>query len=137
MLSLRFTCTRGCTACCCECGYVYLTEDDLRRAAAYLSLTPRAFEKRYVYRTKHLLRLRKPRHAQCTFLAESGCTIHPAKPTQCRAFPFWPELVGDPAAWKATRAYCPGIGKGRLIPLDRALRAANVMREGYPTMYEE
>ncbi len=95
-------------------GYVYLTEDDLRRAAAFLGLSRRAFESQYVYRTKHLLRLRKPRNSQCHFLGEDGCAIHPAKPTQCRVFPFWPELVGSPAAWRRAGKHCPGIGKGGL-----------------------
>ncbi|MGE5568557.1 MAG: YkgJ family cysteine cluster protein [Rhodospirillales bacterium] len=136
MDALRFTCIRGCTACCDQRGFVYLTEADLKRAASFLGMTARAFERRFVYRTRHLLRLRKPRGSQCPFLTAKGCSIHPAKPTQCRAFPFWPELVGDPAAWKETSQYCPGIGRGRLISIQSALLKANHMRESYPEMYE-
>ncbi|HOQ47144.1 MAG TPA: YkgJ family cysteine cluster protein [Bryobacteraceae bacterium] len=132
----RFTCIRGCTACCDQRGFVYLTEADLKRAAAFLGMTARAFERLYVYRTRHLLRLRKPRASQCPFLTANGCSIHPAKPTQCRTFPFWPELVGDAAAWKETAQYCPGIGQGRLISIENVLRRANEMRESYPEMYE-
>ncbi len=137
MDALRFTCIGGCTNCCNQRGFVYLTEADLKRAAAFVGMTARAFERRYVYRTKHLLRLRKPRGSQCPFLVEKGCTIHPAKPTQCRAFPFWPELVGDRAAWKEASGYCPGIGRGRLVSIQSALQVANDMRESYPGMYEE
>ncbi len=39
------------------------------------------------------MRLRVPRRSHCHFLFDGGCAIHPAKPTQCRIFPFWPELV--------------------------------------------
>ena len=132
---LRFACQPGCTECCRLTGYVYLTEGDLRGAAAFLGLSRRAFETQYVYRTKHLLRLRKPRHSQCHFLGKDGCAIHPAKPTQCRVFPFWPELVGSPAAWRRAGKRCPGIGKGGLVTFDGALRLANGMRERYPGMY--
>lgn len=134
---LRFACQPGCTNCCRETGYVYLTEDDLKRAAAHMGISPRAFERRYVYRTKHLLRLRKPRGLQCPFLRDDSCSIHPAKPTQCRAFPFWPELVGSRPEWRKTARYCPGIGQGSLISIEGVLRTANEMREAYPTMYDE
>lgn len=136
MPAFRFTCQPGCANCCEQKGYVYLTDDDLNRAAAFLGLSPRQFEARYVYRTRYLLRLRKPHGAQCHFLDGTRCRIHPAKPTQCRAFPFWPELVGDRRAWTEAAAGCPGIGKGELITIQSALRVAHEMREAYPGMYE-
>src|SRR4029453_16665706 len=97
--AMRFECQPGCTTCCQQKGYVYLTEDDILRAAAFLNLSPAQFERKFVYRTTNLRRLRVPREAQCGFLREDGCSIHPAKPKQCRLFPFWPELVDDKKAW--------------------------------------
>ena len=73
----------------------------------------RAFEKKYVYRTRHQMRFRKPREKQCPFLEGHGCWIHPAKPTQCRTFPFWPELVESKREWNRTAKYCPGSAKVR------------------------
>jgi len=108
----------------------------LLRAAARLGLTPQAFESRYVYRTAHTLRLRKPRGASCYFLSENGCLLHPDKPTQCRLYPFWPELVEDPRAWKREANFCPGIGRGRLISPETIRRRAAGMRRAYPDMYE-
>jgi Fe-S-cluster containining protein len=102
---LNFTCIPGCTACCRQPGWVYLTEEDLVRAAAHLGMTPAEFETRHVYRTAHKLRFRKPRGSQCPFLEETGCAIHPNKPEQCRTFPFWPEILDDPEE----ASYCPGI----------------------------
>src|SRR5688572_27854002 len=84
MDGLRFECQPGCTNCCRAKGFVYITEDDLRHAAAYLGMKPADFEGRYVFRTRYLLRLRKPRNSQCHFLRDYGCSSHPAKPTQCR-----------------------------------------------------
>jgi uncharacterized protein len=134
-LALRFECQPGCTACCTQRGFVYLTEADLLRAADFLGMRPAEFERRYVYRTRHRLRLRVPREAQCYFLRGDGCSIHPAKPTQCRIFPFWPELLESRREWKKTARYCPGMGKGPLIQIEDARQQARAMRQAYPEMY--
>ena len=112
-MDFRFACQPGCTNCCQGQGFVYLTEDDLVRAAAFLGMTPAAFEKRYVYRTRNLRRLRTPRDTRCPFLRADGCAIHPAKPTQCRLFPFWPEVIRLARVLVSASGHeCPGIGKG-------------------------
>ncbi|HEY1207133.1 MAG: YkgJ family cysteine cluster protein [Bryobacteraceae bacterium] len=135
MEPFRFACVPACTSCCRQKGFVYLSEENLRRAAAFLRLSSAAFERKYVYRTKNLLRLRKPRGSQCHFLRERGCAIHPVKPAQCVAFPFWPELVGCRTAWDQAAAYCPGIGCGPPVPVETAHRIAAEMREIYPGVY--
>jgi len=113
-----------------------LTEADLVRIAKFLQMKASEFERRYVYRTRNLLRLRMPRHTQCHFLLENGCSIHPAKPTQCRIFPYWPELVEDKKEWRKTAAWCPGIGKGPLVQIETAKEQAREMRQAYPGMYD-
>jgi Fe-S-cluster containining protein len=100
-------------------------------------MPPAEFEAKYVYRTKTLLRFRKPRTKQCHFLLDNGCSIHPSKPTQCRAFPFWPELVENRRDWIETAKYCPGIGTGQLIQIGTALEMSQVMQQAYPSMYEK
>lgn len=136
MRGIRFACVPGCTLCCRQPGFVYLTEQDLRRAAARLGMTPRAFERRYVYRTRQTLRLRKPRGASCYFLGENGCLLHPAKPTQCRLYPFWPEIVEEPGALQREAGFCPGIGRGRWFAGNSVRRRAESMRRAYPGMYD-
>jgi hypothetical protein len=133
--ALRFECQSGCTECCRQKGFVYLAEADLARAAAFLGMTAAAFERQYVYRTRNRTRLRMPRHSLCRFLRPDGCSIHAAKPTQCRIFPFWPELVESHREWNKTARWCPGIGKGPLIPMETARERAQEMRAGYPAMY--
>jgi Fe-S-cluster containining protein len=135
MEGLRFACVRGCTNCCNVRGFVYLTEKDLVRAARFLGMSATDFEARYVYRTRHQLRLRKPRNSQCNFLEGNGCRIHPAKPTQCRLFPFWPELVENRNAWEEAARSCPGIGSGPLVQIGEALEIAHEMRTAYPSIY--
>jgi hypothetical protein len=132
---LRFECQPGCTACCEQKGFVYLADADISRAAAFLGLTEEEFTRRYVYRTRNRTRLRVPRDANCYFLKDGGCSIHPAKPTQCRIFPFWPELVESRREWRKTARYCPGIDKGALIQIEGARREAEEMRRAYPGHY--
>jgi len=133
--TIRFACRPGCTACCEAEGFVYLTEEDLARAAAYLEMTHAEFERRYAYRMRHKLRLRKPAGTQCHFLESGGCSIHPAKPTQCRLYPLWPELVESARNWERVAKQCPGIGQGPLIQIEAAKREAGQMRRAYPFMY--
>ena len=133
---LRFECRRGCTACCERPGFVYLTEEDLRRAAEFLGVEPKEFERRYVYRTSRKLRLRVAAAARCPFLESTGCAIHPVKPTQCRIFPFWPELVDRRREWKKAARFCPGIDHGPLIQIGSAQAQAAEMRTAYPYDYD-
>lgn len=135
MTDLRFECQRGCINCCNVEGYVYITERDIKRIAKYVKMTVAEFEAKYVYRTRHLLRLRKPRGSQCHFLREGGCGIHPVNPVQCRLFPFWPELVEHPREWKKAGKTCPGIGQGPLIQIGDAMERASVMKSAYPGIY--
>jgi len=132
---VRFECQPGCTECCRQQGFVYLTEADILRAAAFLGMTARAFESKFVYRTRRRMRLRVPRAVPCHFLRDGGCSIHPAKPTQCRIFPFWPELVDSRREWQKTARFCPGIGKGPLIQIEMAREQAREMRQAHPAMY--
>lgn len=132
---MRFSCQPGCTKCCEVRGFVYLTEDDLSRAANYLGVSRDAFEAKYVIRYPTVLRLRKPPDSQCHFLTEQGCSIHPVKPVQCRVYPYWPELVESRAAWIEEGRRCPGIGKGELVQIGVAMEIAGEMKHAYPSMY--
>ena len=98
-------------------------------------MTPKSFERKYVYRTRNRVRLRIPAATHCHFLLDGGCSIHEVKPTQCRIFPFWPELVDSRRAWRKTAAYCPGIGKGPLIQIQVARDQAQEMRQAHPALY--
>jgi uncharacterized protein len=136
MTGLRFECQPGCTKCCEQQGFVYLSPEDVERIAAHFRMTSREFEKRYVYRTKHRLRLRVPRRQQCPFLREGGCSIHAVKPVQCRIFPFWPELVRSKREWKKAARWCPGIGKGELVQIAAAKERAAEMEAAHPELYK-
>jgi hypothetical protein len=77
-----------------------------------------------------------PAEARCPFLEATGCSIHPAKPTQCRIFPFWPEFVDSAREWKKAAQFCPGIDQGPPIQIESAKAQAAEMRTAYPHSYE-
>src|SRR5665647_3405807 len=53
---MRFECQPGCTECCRQQGFVYLSEADLVRAAKVVGVSVAAFERKYVYRTRNRMR---------------------------------------------------------------------------------
>ena len=96
-----FTCER-CGACCKWGGYVYITEDDVKRIAGHLSITEYEFVNRYaeiVHRPR--LNLLAAKDGGCIFLEGASCAIYPARPKQC---------VDFPTAWriKDLEAFCLG-----------------------------
>ncbi|HMN68016.1 MAG TPA: YkgJ family cysteine cluster protein [Bdellovibrionales bacterium] len=112
---LRFEC-QGAGGCCISrggYGAVYLTIDDRRRLAAELELGTALFTRRYCERSSGVWKLKEP-GPECVFLAGSKCSVYTARPTQCRTWPFWPEVLNARAWTGEVAALCPGIGKGRL-----------------------
>ena len=131
---MRFSCQPGCTRCCTQEGWVYLSVEDLPRLAAFLGISVDELLRRHVYSTKHTLRLRRER-GRCPFLKAEGCSVHLAKPTQYREFPFWPELIEDEKELEETARWCPGIGRGDLVPIEVLEESARKMKKAYPHMY--
>ena len=131
---MRFACQPGCTRCCTQEGWVYLSLEDVPRMAAFLGLSANEFQEQYLYSTKHTLRLRR-RRGKCPFLKLEGCSVHPAKPTQCRVFPFWPELIEDKGELEETAKWCPGIGKGDWVSIETLQESVREMRKAYPSQY--
>ena len=131
---MRFSCEPGCTRCCTQKGWVYLSAEDVPRLAAFLGISDDELLRRYVYATKYHLRIRTEK-GKCPFLKADGCSVHPAKPTQCRVFPFWPELIEDKKELKETAQWCPGIGKGNMVSVEVLKESAREMRKAYPRMY--
>lgn len=111
---LRFECTR-CGRCCTGEGHVWVSEERIGKIAEFLELPLESFGRRYLRRVDNRLALvDKPDRPDCVFWeAERGCTIYPVRPGQCRTFPFWPEHLESPEAWRELAAEVPGIGRGK------------------------
>ena len=117
---LRFSCT-GCGDCCGGGpGYVWVNQAEIDAIAARIEMTPEAFEKKYVNQIGVRRSLKEKRNYDCVFLDSETrkCTVYEQRPRQCRTWPFWPENM-SPKAWTAIAAFCPGVGKGELVPAER------------------
>ncbi|HBP17453.1 MAG TPA: hypothetical protein DEA08_06640, partial [Planctomycetes bacterium] len=54
----------------------------------------------------------RPDNLDCVFWVEEvGCQVYEARPTQCRTYPFWPEVVESREAWEVEAESCPGISE--------------------------
>ena len=114
---LRFECTR-CGNCCTRPGVVYFPGQDLERAAEEVGLSPAAFRRKYRLADIDGIPALDPGPNPCPFYAEEqGCTIYAGRPTQCRTWPFWPEVVRRRASWEKAGVECEGIGRGPRVPL--------------------
>lgn len=116
---VRFEC-QGSGKCCTshgEFGFVYLTDEDRQRFAKYMGLKLNEFTKKYCAQTDgyyHLIE--RPENQDCLFLKNKRCTVYEARPGQCRTWPFWPEVMSAKAWSKEVASFCPGVGKGPIIP---------------------
>lgn len=119
---LRFTCTR-CGKCCQgpEPGYVEVTRAEVERIAAHLGIPLETFGRRYLRRVKgNKVSLTEQQNGDCVFWKRGeGCSVYEVRPTQCRTFPFWPEVVESPESWEEQREMCPGMGEGRRYSPER------------------
>jgi Fe-S-cluster containining protein len=111
---LLFECLPGCGACCVsheDYEYVYLQDEDIPRLARFLGVETREFLDSYTFEEEGWTALNMDR-PQCPFLEGTRCSVHPARPVQCRTFPFWREFLETPEDWDKLKSFCPGIDRG-------------------------
>lgn len=115
---VRFQC-QGSGKCCTsrgQYGYVYLTREDRKRMADHLGLTLREFTRLHCDRTDGYSHLKEtPGNPDCRFLDGKRCAVYEGRPTQCRTWPFWPEVMGAKGWAREVAAFCPGVGKGPVV----------------------
>ena len=107
---LRFTCT-GCGKCCAgSTGSVSLTRSDLERLASFFRQPVAWFAQKYTHLIKgrRVLNDRGSIH-DCIFLTGRSCSVHEARPTQCRTYPWWAGNLQDAESWQEEADVCEGI----------------------------
>jgi len=118
---LRFQC-QGSGKCCTshgEYGFVFLTLEDRQRMARELNMRTSEFTKQYCDRKGPVWHLKEdPKNPDCMFLKNKRCSIYEGRPTQCRTWPFWPEVMNAKAWKKDVESFCPGVGQGKLWKAD-------------------
>ncbi|NJK89137.1 MAG: YkgJ family cysteine cluster protein [Myxococcales bacterium] len=127
----RFLCT-GCGECCRRPGWVFLDSAELTEIATYLR-EPKAVLRRRLQlawdRRERRYELRTTATRPCPLLDGDRCSVHPVKPTQCRTYPFWPELVDEARHWDGAQRECEGINHpdGTFFPWSRMRQLARSM----------
>jgi Fe-S-cluster containining protein len=115
---LRFSCTR-CGKCCETAGeyYVFLSAQEAEQIRRFLDLSPAWFRRRYLSRLEDgTLVLVAGCDERCVFLDREGrCRIYTARPSQCRTYPFWPEVVNSRRNWRREAGRCEGIDNGPVV----------------------
>ena len=123
---LSFSCTR-CGDCCTGApGYVWVESAEIEALAKHLGLSVDSFGERYLRKVGRRYSLIEKPGGNCVFF-DKGCSVYPARPTQCRTFPFWRGNLKSERAWDEIADECPGIGQGKLFPVEEieALKRGN------------
>ena len=105
---LRFSCT-ACGRCCKHDGAraVLVSADEVAAIARHAAAPPAQFVRRLPEEGQHALQSRSD--GACVFLTPAKrCGVYEARPTQCRAYPFWAETT-SPLGWLRESARCEGI----------------------------
>jgi len=124
---LRFECQQ-CGACCTgEPGTVYVAPNEIRPIARTMNMPVNRLIKEFLYPFQDSYSVREDRDGHC-FFYDSGCLIYPVRPSQCRSFPFWLDILRNERRWRRTAAECPGIGRGRLYTREEIL---DVIRQSH------
>ena len=114
---LQFECLK-CGKCCSGYpGYVYLSETDIERLSAFLHVDRTKFLEKYtrlvrVFHEQRLSLIEKFPY-DCVFW-DKTCTIYPARPHQCRTYPFWKRYLVSRREWNKIAEFCPGINRGKV-----------------------
>lgn len=126
---LSFQCTR-CGNCCTGApGFVWVDEEEIDALARYLDEAVARFRVFYTRPVGDKRSLRELANGDCVFYDRSkGCTVYPARPRQCRTWPFWESNLRTPADWERVQQTCPGAGQGELIPVEEITRRLKVIK---------
>lgn len=112
---------------CChrrgDIGYVYVNLRERRRLAAHLNLPLEEFTSRYTVAEDDDSRVLRFDGEHCTFLENNQCSVHVAKPVQCRTWPFWQEtLASEESYQELVKSMCPGSAGGPVVPAQEIRR---------------
>jgi Fe-S-cluster containining protein len=94
---------------------VYVNRRESEELAALLDISDEEFVQKYTFGVKDqnnrvLTSLKSdPTQQQCVFLEGNECSVYDARPTQCRTYPYWPQIMIGQAEWKAEAYNCEGI----------------------------
>lgn len=124
---LPFKCTE-CGKCCTGSpGVVWISEEEIQKAAKLLNMEVEAFCKKHIRKLGNrfaLMEVKRGENYDCTFLEGKKCTIYSMRPKQCKTFPWWDENLESKKAWDDAAKECEGINhpEAPIIPLEEILK---------------
>lgn len=137
---VRFQC-QGSGNCCLsrgEYGFVFLTKEDRQRFADYFNESLSTWTRKNCDRTQGFWHLKEdPKREECMYLKGKSCGVYEARPTQCRTWPFWPEVMNAKTWAKEVKTFCPGVGKGPMIPLEEIQRQLEEQKKSEASLMKE
>lgn len=120
---LRFSCVQCGNCCSGQPGYVWVTPQEIENIQAYLEKNNIPHPNAYLRRISYRFSLIEKGNGDCIFLQRTSdnlalCKIHPVKPSQCKSWPFWSELLKSKEAWDEESKMCPGMNKGKCYSIE-------------------
>ena len=61
--------------------------------ARELQIPTGLFTRKYCRKVDGIYQLIDGENGECSFLKDNKCSVYKARPTQCRTWPFWPEVM--------------------------------------------
>ncbi len=127
---LRFKCTQ-CSQCCYGGKYAYVRTNpkEIERIIDYMGIDSECFKNDYLVKLvdhgygirmkRNLSQTLTKKKGHCILLNKEGkCSVYPVRPTQCRTYPFWPEILISEDKWNKEGVRCEGINQGDVIEID-------------------
>ena len=129
---LQFSCT-GCGHCCSgePGGYVWVTDDEIRKISENLGLSIEEFGQKYLKNVSGDYSLIVYPNGECIFFKDNGCTIYKVRPFQCSSYPFWPHLLETRKTWDKQSEKCPGMDRGETHEFKDIIKAMLKFRDYY------
>ncbi|MEO6435256.1 MAG: YkgJ family cysteine cluster protein [Tepidisphaeraceae bacterium] len=122
---LTFTCQQ-CGNCCTGApGYVWISDEEVGRLAAFLQMSKDETIEQFCRRIGQRISLQERQNPaglyDCVFLKDVKlkggnvkrvCSVYDVRPLQCRTWPFWDGVLASRENWDAAAQRCHGMNRG-------------------------
>ena len=124
---LGFSCTQCGNCCTGPTGAVWFTPDEGKAMAIKLGVTESDFYFKFARKIGLRWSLKENvinGQFDCIFLQRNDstatCSLYETRPSQCRTWPFWPEVLKSKSVWEKTKREtpCPGMDSGKIVPIE-------------------
>jgi len=126
---IRFQCTQ-CSQCCYggKDAYVRASTQEIEKIIRFMQIDTDEFETEYLVKLVDLgygIRMKQSilaktmgKQGRCMLLSDEGkCSVYSVRPTQCRTYPFWPEILISEEKWNNEITRCEGINQGNVVEI--------------------